>query len=180
MSRYVSETEISGSTDLADISVATPLYTTTDPNDPNHVIYGNEVADGAVLVNGTWQVKGAYFHVNLGPTLRYRFSERWAISGSLGVSMCFVGTVFKVDEQFYDSDNNYILSAKEENSTHKFVPGYYGSVNMEYWVSERTGFYVGADYQKLGNYSQIPLSGRTAKIDLGTASGWRVGIMTRF
>lgn len=146
---------------------------------------GTQKNSGMVLVQGTWQIKGAYYNARVGPTFRYRFNDRWAVSGGFGMSMCYVGTVFKADEEIFDIGSDTSVDASlfhpvEENSTHKFVPGYYGNLNVELWATERTGFYAGINYEKLGNYSQKPLSGRTAKIDLGTSVGWRIGIMTRF
>lgn len=160
------------SNSTGDTSGGTPLYL--------NYTAGSTIVNGTVLIYGNWQIKGAYYNVKLGPTFRYRFNDRWAVSGGLGLSTCYVGTVFKAEENIIDIDTASALLSKEENTTHKFVPGYYGNMNLEYWVSERTGFYFGLDYQKQGSYSQTPLSGRTAKIDLGTSSGWRMGIVTRF
>jgi predicted porin len=52
-------------------------------------------------------------------------------------------------------------------------------MNAEYWLTQRTGFYVGVNYESLGDYDQT-LGGRTAKIDLGSGTGFRLGLTTRF
>jgi hypothetical protein len=47
-------------------------------------------------------------------------------------------------------------------------------------VTERTGFYFGLSEQTMRTFNQSPLSGRTAKVDMGSSAGWRMGIITRF
>jgi len=178
-----------------DISGLTPLDV-----DPAHVKWGTAGIDPAhriVNIHGNWDLKGAYYLMRLGPTFRYRFNDSFAVSGSVGLAQGYVGTTFKVDEAFDDYFDVYasdgitpvhlstavaaqVFRSKEENVTHKFVSGVYGELNVEYWMTERTGFYVGVTQQTMREYSQTPLSGRTAKVDLGSTSGWKIGIMTRF
>jgi len=134
-----------------------------------------------VHVDGHWQAKGAYYLAKLGPTFRYRQNERWAVSGSAGLALGFVGTVFRADEMVVeDLGLPQPLRISEKNSTQTYIPGYYGTLNAEYWVTERTGFYLGINYQDMRGYSQKPLSGRTLRIDVGSSSGWQMGVMTRF
>ena len=175
MSQYVDTTTLPNTTiSGSDQSLVTPLLNTP-------IKQGN-VGDiaGLVDVQGYWQIKGAYYNMQFGPTFRYRFNDRWAVSGGAGLVVGYVGTVFRVTEQFDVADSSTTVSVKEENTTHKFVPGYYGNLNCEFWVTERTGFYVGLSYQKMREFTQTPLSERTAKIDLGSSAGWRLGIVTRF
>jgi hypothetical protein len=47
-------------------------------------------------------------------------------------------------------------------------------------MTERTGFYFGMTRQTMRSFNQNKLSERTAKIDMGSSAGWRIGIMTRF
>jgi hypothetical protein len=164
-------------TSSADQSTATPLSTIFRQGNEGVLATIQDVA-----IDGQWQLKGAYYLMQFGPTFRYRFNDRWAVSGGAGLALGYIGTVFRANEQVVEFVNGKDLGLyiSEENNTHKFIPGVYGNINFEYWVSERTGFYMGANYQKMGNYSQTPLSTRTAKIDLGSSSGWRMGIMTRF
>jgi len=135
-----------------------------------------------VDVNGIWKIKGAYYDIRFGPTLRYRINDRWAVSAGTGFSMAYIGTIFSVDEFVagFSTPSVPLFSEIEQNNTHKFVPGYYANMNVEYWVTETTGFYFGMNRQKSGKYNQNPLSGRTVKVDLGSSSGWQLGIMTRF
>jgi hypothetical protein len=194
ITQYVSSTTAPSSTSqtaASNQSVVTPLDT-----NPNDILHRSGVT-GVVDIQGFWQIKGAYYQIHLGPTFRYRFNDRFAVSGSVGASLGYVGTVFRVDE-YYDNylnvrdltgapmplvDNqaaSSVYQSAEQNTTHKFIPGLYGEFNAEYWVTERTGFYFGLTQQSMGHYTQNPLSGRTATIDMGKSSGWRLGIMTRF
>ncbi len=173
-----------------DLSALTPL-------DINNVNRGQSERDPfgrMVNVHTDLQLKGAYFLMRLGPTFRYRFNDTYAVSGTVGLAQAWVGTTYRVDEVFNNSSDVFnpngtaapLSSATEdfrsteENATHKFVPGIYGELNFEYWVTERTGFYLGVTQQTMRDYSQKPLSGRTVKVDLGSTSGWKIGIMTRF
>ena len=177
----------------ADLSAITTL-------DVTNIAFGKIQRDSAnriVNVHGFWQLKGAYYMARVGPTFRYRFNDTFAISGSFGLAEGWVGTTFRADEYFDDTLDVYtpagvlapvpesvanaqVYRSKEENVTHKFVPGCYGEVNLEYWVTERTGFYFGMSKQSMREFSQRPLSGRSARVDLGTSSGWKFGVMTRF
>ena len=59
------------------------------------------------------------------------------------------------------------------------LPAFYADLDAEYWLTDRTGFYLGASLQKSGSYDQT-LGDRTAKIDMGTASGIQTGLSLRF
>jgi len=204
--QYVSSTSVATTTTGGDETSATPLYTSTGfdangnkLNDPNAVRWGTSTPIGIAYIEGHYQLKGAYYLMHFGPSLRYRFNDRWSVSGNFGFALGYVGTVFRADEQFNsvdnvqdfngnpaptllvdDAANASIYRSQEENTTHKFIPGYYGEINAEYWVTERTGFYFGLSRQTMRSFNQNKLSGRTAKIDMGSSSGWRIGIMTRF
>jgi hypothetical protein len=184
-----------------DQSLGTPLD--TNPADITH--YGLPGTpgqiQGVVNIHGYWQLKGAYYQAQFGPTFRYRFNDRWAVSGSAGFALGWIGTTFSADEHFdntvdvtltssdsaanqriYDefAANPKTYQSAEKNTTHKFLPGYYVEFNAEYWVTERTGFYFGVSQQAMRGFNQNPLSGRTAKVDMGSSAGWRIGIVTRF
>ena len=169
----------------ADLSTATPLNV-------NNVTWGKPTVIGTAFVHGNYELKGAYYLAHIGPNFRYRFNDRWAISGTAGLALAYVGTEFKASESFntgYEVDQQLLDNPDlaptysvvgERNSTHKFIPGFYYDFNAEYWVTERTGFYIGATGQSMRSFQQNKLSGRTATIDLGKSAGWRIGVMTRF
>jgi hypothetical protein len=185
--KYVSSTETPlNYADNADYSKATPL-------DVSSVQWGTAEQIGTVNVHGNYRLKGAYYLMHLGPSFRYQFHERWAVSGTAGLALAYIGTTFTAEEWFNSYDDVYIpgqitdtpetareYRVKDANVTNKFVPGLYYDFNAEYWVSERTGFFIGVTGQSMRTFKQDPLSERTATIDMGTSSGWRLGIMTRF
>lgn len=181
--------------DTGDISGLTPLD--VNPANVNWGTSGLDTDGRIVMIQGNWQLKGAYYLARLGPTFRYRFNDTFAVSGTVGLAQGWIGTTFKAEEAFDDYFDVYasdgkteaplssavaaqVFRSKEENVTRKFVSGIYGELNVEYWMTERTGFYLGVSQQTMREYSQKPLSGRTAKIDLGSTSGWKIGVMTRF
>jgi len=181
----------------ADFSTLTPLDT-----NPADVQWGDPlhpVQIGTVNIHGYWQLKGAYYLINIGPTLRYRFNDRFAISGKVALAIAYVGTNFRANESFDNSADVFDLTGalaprllisdpttatvvpnSEENATHKFIPGLYAEFNAEYWVTERTGFYLGIAQQSMRSFKQNPLNSRTATIDMGNSASWQMGIMTRF
>jgi hypothetical protein len=145
----------------------------TNPLSTGAVSYGN--AD----VYGYWQVKGAYYMLRVGPTARFELSKKWTISASIGVAGAFAGTRFIADEFILLDDVSGPIRVQEESEEKRIVPGYYGDINIERWITVRTGFYLGYGYEKLGDYTQH-LGARSAQIDLGTSSGFRFGVITRF
>lgn len=157
---------------------------------------GPEIA-GIINIHGNYQLKGAYLLAHLGPTFRYNFNDRWAISGTFGLALAWVGTNFKATEYYNTWNDVFALDGvtplrpdlegntteyhwSESNATHKFTPGLYYDLNAEYWVTDRTGFYVGLTGQNMRKYNQSKLSGRTATVEMGKTAGWTVGIRTRF
>jgi hypothetical protein len=145
--------------------------------------YANPLALGStevpVDVFGYWQIKGAYYMLRVGPIIRFPISKNWTVSVSAGVAGAYVGTDFIVDEYIELPDVAGNIRIQEGSSEKRFVPGYYGDINIERWLTVRTGFFAGYGFEKLGDYSQS-VRGRTAQIDLGSSSGFRFGIITRF
>ena len=125
--------------------------------------------------------------LRLGPVVRFPVSKNWTISVGAGAAGAFVGTKFTVDEYISLEDVagnpiRYQSSVNEKQSTteeKRFLPGFYADVNIERWLTVRTGVYVGYGYEKLGDYTQH-VGGRSAKVDLGADGGFRFGIITRF
>jgi hypothetical protein len=137
-------------------------------------------------VAGYWQIKGAYYMLRAGPVIRVPFAKKWTVSASAGFAGAYVGTKFTVDEYITLADvagpiRYHTEQHEKENTTKekRFVPGYYADINIERWFTVRTGFYVGYGHESLGKYTQT-LRGRTAEVDLGSSSGFRFGIITRF
>ncbi|MFT3869744.1 MAG: hypothetical protein QM715_14930 [Nibricoccus sp.] len=181
----------------ADLSTATPLAYGYTP--------GQATIAGVVMIHGNYQLKGSYMLSHVGPSFRYNFNDRWAVSGTVGLALGWIGTNFYSTE-YYNTWNDVPVALRpdeegntteyhwnESNSTHKFRLGLYYDINLEYWVTDRTGFYAGITGQSLRDFTQRRLGdrvdprdpskiipGRTATIDMGQGAGWTIGIRTRF
>lgn len=137
------------------------------------------VSPGAATIDGNWEMKGAYFVSRIGPTVRFRLTQRIAVVAGAGFAGAFAGTDFRSDETLVFTDGRSSVRRQEEDEESKFLPGFYGEVAAEYWFNNRTGLYVGAAYESFGDYEQT-LGGRTAKVDIGSGIAARVGLVTRF
>jgi hypothetical protein len=143
---------------------------------------------GGINVNGSWQVKGAYFMVRLGPTFRTQLSPRFGLNASVGYAGAFAGTTYTVMETFEVPELDGVLVGAnagenfdgiEQTSETKFLSGYYADVNLEWAATERTGLFGGFTAQKFDGYDQM-VGSRTARIDLGNSVGLRGGVTIRF
>jgi hypothetical protein len=134
---------------------------------------------GAAVIDGNWKIKGAYYLVRVGPSLRAKLSERLAMSVSAGFAGAYVGSTYTAAESLRIAGASRTIDVKEEADSSEFIAGYYAEAVGEFWFTPRTSLYAGLSYERLGEYEQI-LGGRTAEIDLGGSAGIRVGITTRF
>ncbi|MBP7140951.1 MAG: hypothetical protein KBA71_03515 [Opitutaceae bacterium] len=136
-----------------------------------------QTADGADI-DGNWQIKGAYFLFRVGPMIRIPFGERFSLTASAGYAGAYLGTTFRAKESLVISET-YSIPFEEEETYSKLLHGAYAEVNAEWWLTQRTGFFLGVTFEKLGKYEQT-LAGRTADIDIGGHGGFRLGLTTRF
>ena len=144
-------------------------------NQPNRTTT-TSVAD----VKGSWQIKGAYYTLKIGPMLQIPITERLKFSMGAGAALALVGTRYMVDETLQVGDvNEATVETIGEQSRFVMLPLYYANADAEYWVTERSGFYLGVNGQKSGSYDQS-VGGRTATINLGTTYGVQSGITLRF
>ena len=134
-------------------------------------------ANGA-NVSGNWQIKGAYYLFRAGPVVRLPIGTRFAISASAGYAGAYLGTKYRVNETL-NVDGVSPISIEEEETYSKFISGAYAEANVEWNLTDRTGFFGGVTFEKLGKYEQ-GLGSRTAAIDIGGNAGFRLGITTRF
>ena len=137
------------------------------------------VTPGGADVAGYWQIKGAYYMLRLGPIVRMPITKKWTASASFGGALAYVGSRFIVDEYIELPDVIGPIRFKGEGSEKALVGGYYADVNLERWLTVRTGFFVGYSVEKMGNYTH-KFAGRHADVDLGTSGGFRLGVITRF
>ncbi len=152
----------------------------------NHLLSRNaqRILDGAITPNGAnvdgyWQVKGAYYMLRLGPVVRVPIAKKWTVSASAGGALAFVGSRFIVDEYIDLPDVVGPIRFQGEGDEKAMVGGYYADVNIERWLTVRTGFFAGYSVEKMGTFTH-EFAGRKAEVDLGTSGGFRFGIITRF
>jgi hypothetical protein len=168
-------------TDASGTLVATNGQETTTPisSTPDSLLSTLTSTPGAAAVQGNWKLKGAYYMMRVGPSLRAMVTERLGLSASLGLAGAYAGTNYSVIEQFSVEGVADAIATTAESDKTKFLPGYYADLNAELAVTERTGFFAGVSVQSFGDYSQS-VGGRTAKIDLGNSVGVRGGISIKF
>jgi hypothetical protein len=151
-------------------------------NTPDGTLSSVSDLAGGAQVRGNWQMKGAYFMVKLGPTLRTQLTDRISVTASAGFAAAYAGTRFTAFETF-SVPNMGDLEIKVEDpvgtTKTKFLSGYYADLTLDFAANDRTGLFGGITAQQLDSYNQR-LSGRTAKIDLGQAVGVRGGVSIRF
>jgi hypothetical protein len=143
---------------------------------------------GGASVTGQWQVKGAYFMVKFGPSLRTQLTTHLNLTASLGVAGAYAGTRYSATESFsVPSLPELVLSTTDPDdgsnivstTTAKFVSGYYADVNLEWSTNDTLGLFTGFTTQKLSSYDQ-KLGDRVAKVDLGSSVGIRGGVSIKF
>lgn len=156
---------------------------TTTPISQEPVSTSNSTSAGAATVDGTWEVNGAYTSLRFGSVVHFRLDEMFQFSFSAGVSGHFAGTRFKYREQLVDLPTSVSsaveISNESDDSSTEFLFGYFIEANVESWLNEKTGFFLGVHYEKNGDYEQ-ELDGRIARIDLGGSAGLRSGLIFRF
>jgi len=130
-------------------------------------------------VNGHWEIRGGYYSIRLGPMLKVPITERLKVSLDVGAALNYIGTQYTAEESVDLTDVNTPLQVTAVTNHSLAMPAYFADANAEYWLTERTGLYLGASVQKSGSYDQVDF-GRTANIDLGSAYGFQSGITLRF
>ncbi len=166
--------DLSGATSGSGLETTTPLAST-----PDGPTVESSLAAGTT-VDGNWQVKGAYFMMRVGPTVRTQLTQRLGINASIGLAGAYAGTTYSAFERFLvpDVEDTYV-TGEQQSTANKFLSGYYADLNIEWAANERTGLFGGFTAQKLGAYDQA-VGGRTARVDLGSSVGLRGGVSIRF
>jgi hypothetical protein len=157
-----------GKTDSTVPLTATPDHTT------------NTTTPGGVTVHGRWQVKGAYFMMRVGPSIRTQVTEHFGLSASLCLAGAYAGTTYSaVESMEVPLIGTTISVPPTPNDATKFLGGYYADFNMEWNANDTMGLFGGVSAQKFGDYTQT-LGERTARIDLGGGVGLRGGLNIKF
>lgn len=154
---------------------------TTTPINQTPASSSTSAVVGGTTVNGNWKLRGSYFMVKVGPSLRGQITERLGFNASLGVAGAYAGTRYSVVETFIVPDVGRTATTPETefSDATKFLSGFYADLNLEWAANEVTGLFAGLTAQKFGDYNQS-VGGRTAHIDLGSTVGLRGGVSIRF
>ena len=130
-------------------------------------------------VSGHWQIKGAYYTFRAGPVFQMPITERLKLSIGFGAGAIVVGSTYKSDQEIVVDDVTDRIMSIDEKTRTVLLPAFYADADAEYWLTERTGFYLGATYQKSKSFDQT-LDASSATVNLGSTSGVQSGLTLRF
>ncbi len=137
-------------------------------------------------VTGYWQVKGAYMTARFGPYFAWQINRYFALRASAGLTLTILGAQFRFNEKYLVPALNTYLSIDTANgrndSTVTSTLGYFASGEVEWFMTQRTGFFVGAAYESYTRDLRISMPGTTQTADISASVGavFRSGITTRF
>ena len=133
-------------------------------------------------VTNHYHLKGAYFTARVGPTIILPVTTNLRATLSFGAALVYAGTTYDVDQQF-QPDTGPVIDDDVSNTTSRFLPGYFVDASMDYFLTNRTGFYLGAVYQSSGDYRQSVNTDSayyTTHVDLSSLQGFRMGVNFKF
>lgn len=159
------------------VSVDTTTFLVNRPYNRSEI-----VEPGAAQIEGFWQVKGAYLSMRAGPWVRWNVAENFSIRASVGVSAYFIGANFRLDERLVNEEFDFDLrlgdaTAKE---VQEVAVGVTGTIDLELWLTRRTGVFAGVVYESETDDIVLRTSGRTADFSLAGGTGFRIGFTSRF
>jgi len=154
----------------------------------NTILLGNEPfsrvetdAVGAAEIDGFWQVKGAYVAARAGVWARWYISRQFSVRASAGISFSLLGVDMRYEERMNSESLRAEILAREEGKTTSFDSiGLFGSLDVELWLTRRTGLFGSFTYEQLSDDIALTLGGRTADIKLSSGAGFRIGFTTLF
>ena len=160
-----------------------------------------------VTVENLYKLHGAYATLRVGPQLVYNFNDKVHLEFSAGPALIYAGSTYQVNEIMVPPTGVEEV-ATVTNTTNRLLPGYYADLTLEYDLTERAGFYIGAFDQSAGSYvqtastpaSQVGVVSTTsanastgttstvtsgtgdfsAKVDFGNLVGFRAGMSFKF
>ncbi len=132
-------------------------------------------------VQGDWQLDGVFYAMRFGPSLRAQLTENIAVSAGAGVLANYIGSDFIVSEVLDVGDYGIFntIGVSATDTLTDLLIGYYAEVSFEYWITQRTGFFIGAAFESMEDYVQS-FGGRTASVILGDSTVVRFGVVHRF
>ncbi|HTB79643.1 MAG TPA: hypothetical protein VK717_02020 [Opitutaceae bacterium] len=167
----------STTTDVAGNSVSNSTLINSTPDSSS---VGQPVQTNAEVTD-KWRVRGAYFTMRAGPKITVPITERFHASVSAGPALLYVGTTLSVTQTIDSPSVSTSNVITDGYST--VLPAYFADADLEYWLSDRAGFYAGAVFQSSTSYDQSIHSGDgsyTSKIDLSNEQGVRMGVNFKF
>jgi hypothetical protein len=136
---------------------------------------------GAAQIDGIWQIKGAALSLRAGPWMRWQPGERLAVRLSAGGALSLLGMSMRYDERLKLDDPNIVVQENDSSDTQTHaVPGIFGGVDLEWWLTERTGFFGAGYYESYSKNAELSSGGRTGEIKFSGGLGVRAGMTFRF
>jgi hypothetical protein len=160
------------------VNVDTTTYLANRPDTRTE----SDVLDAA-QVEGFWQVRGAYYNFRAGPWFRWQPSRKLALRASAGGSMTWLGVTMRYDEKLAIAgfEATDAISAKDVSESESFaIPGAFGSLDLEWWISRRTALFGSFSYEYFSRSANLSLGERSAHVRVESGLTFRVGITTRF
>lgn len=143
-----------------------------------------ETLTEGIDIEGTWQVKGAFMTARFGPFFGVRLGERFAARISGGVTVTILGARLLFQERYLHPILNTYLSIDTKSpyneSTVTTAVGYFVSGELDWFLTQRTGIFVGALHESYTRNLRIQIGDQTADIDVSAGTAFRTGITTRF
>lgn len=131
-------------------------------------------------VNGYWEIDGTFLTFRFGPWIRWRPIDQISFRASVGVSATVLGVTYSYDERAQITEDRTISAIVDGGTERYDYLGYYGSFDIEVWITSVTGVYAGVTYQNTSTDMRLETSDRWAELGLSTSLGFHIGITTHF
>jgi hypothetical protein len=148
-----------------------------------------------VSFTGKWEVKGAFITIRSGPYVQASLTKRLTVRASAGAAFTLVGARMKYQETAtlpvssataLTIDSTTIASSSENTTTAKI--GAFGSLDAEWMITRRTGFFLGLLYEGYSGTTDIVAAkapsaasfDRVAKVETSAGLSFRLGLTARF
>jgi hypothetical protein len=128
--------------------------------------------DGTITGPRTLDVGLHNFRV--GPTLHYEFAPHFAVEGSAGGVLGIVSGDYRFNETIYGSEGTVTKIHGKFGTTDVVYGGYVNSVVL-FHVEEHGDIYAGVQFTSMTD-SDFSKNGRSARLDLGAAFSFLVGV----
>jgi hypothetical protein len=159
------------------VTIDTTTLLGAQPSNRSQAVTGTTDA-----VTNAWKVKGAFITLRAGPSIGIPITDSFRATISVGAALAYVGTTYTVDQELTPTTGD-VISDSVSGFQSKLRPGFYIDANIEYWLSERAGFYAGGAYQNNGTYEQkitTTVANYATRVDLSKLTGIRTGVNIKF